>query len=53
MDVLQELVPVYCILDDKIIIHIPTSQSWSTACCSDGLGFKVLCEKAGHYWACG
>ena len=45
VDVLEELMAMFCLLDDKGIIHIPKPKLGWTGGRADGLGFKLLHEQ--------
>ena len=42
------MLAVFCLLDDKGVIHIPKIQPGWIVCCAHGLGFKLLLEQVSY-----
>ena len=53
VNVLQELVSVFYLLDNKNITHIPFCLVLGVGRCVDGPDFKVFHEEVGNDWAYG
>ena len=47
IDMLEELLGMFCLLDDKGVIHIPESQPWWIGGSGDGLAFKLFHKQVG------
>ena len=49
IDVLEELIAVFYLLDDKNVIHIPTPKPGWRGSSTDGLWLKLLHEQVSYY----
>ena len=46
---LKELLALFCLLDDKSVIHIPKPKPGWIGGSADGLGFNLFHKQAGYY----
>ena len=53
IEVGEELLGVFCLVDDKGVIHIPEPYPWRIGGGADGSGFKVLLTQVSYQWAYG
>ena len=44
----QELLALFCLLDDKGVINIPKPKPWCFGGSADGCGFKLFCKQASY-----
>ena len=49
VDVLEELVPMFCLLDDKDAKHVPKPKPGWIGVRADGFGFKIFHEQVCNY----
>ena len=48
INVLQELLAMFHLSDEKGVIHIPKPKPWWIVGSADGFGFKLLHEQVGY-----
>ena len=53
INVLEELLAMFCLLDDEGDIYIPELKPGWIGSSADGLGFKLFHEQVGYYWTNG
>ena len=46
--VVEELLAMFCLLDNKDVIYIPEPKPGCIGGSADGLGFELFCEQVGY-----
>ena len=53
VNLLEEMLAMFCLLGDKGVIHIPEPKPGWIGCVADGFGFKLFHEQVGNEGANG